>query len=215
MKIVYSEVFDSAWKSIKDDLALSAGLTLVFIVAVGVCSKIPILGTLATPLFAAGYMRCLLQIRKKETIGYEDFFWGFLNMNRLLHLVLLNLIISIGGVIGTVLLIIPGVWWFVATALSFQIVVLKDVDCVEAVKSSMALVKGRWWNIAGLVLTSTLLMIAGTLCFLIGALIAIPVAVLAILIAAEKLLSEPNILNPPTVQPPEPSAPVETTIVPQ
>lgn len=211
MKLVYSEIFDSAWKSIKDDLALSAGLTLVFLVAAGVCSKIPFVGTIVSLPLGAGYIRCLLKIRAKETMGYGDFFWGFSNLNRLLHLILLNLLIGIGGAIGLVLLVIPGVWWFVATGFGLQIFVLKDVDAVEALKSSLALVKGRWWNVFGLTLTGGLLVMAGFICLFVGALIAIPVATLAMVFAAEKLMADPQILNPST--PPEPTTPVETTIV--
>jgi len=216
MKIVYSEVFDSAWKSIKDDLALSAGLTLVFMVGAGVCSKIPVVGTFVTLPFYAGYLRCLMQIRKKETIGYEDFFWGFSQFNRFLHLVLLNVLIGIGAVIGTILLIVPGIWWLIASSFSTQVITLKDIDCIEAMKTSMAMVKGRWWNIFGLMICTGLLVGAGFLCFLVGALIAMPVASLAMIIAAEQLLKDPQVLNPsPGMAPQGPTVPVETTIVPQ
>src|SRR6476620_1495477 len=111
MKLVYSEVFDSAWKSIKDDLALAAGLSLVFMVAAGFCSHVPVIGAILTLPLTAGYMKCLLKLRAREEFGFSDFFWGFTNLNRFLHLALLNLLITVGMVFGIVLLVVPGIWW--------------------------------------------------------------------------------------------------------
>lgn len=212
MKLAYSEVLDSAWKSLKDDLALVAGLTFVWLVGAGLVNAIPMLGNVLSFPLLAGYVRCLLKIRAKENFGYEDFFWGFLNFNRLLHLVLANLLIGLGMVVGLILLLVPGIWWIIASFFTLQNMVLKDVDSVGAIQTSMQQVKGRWWNIFGFALVIGLLNIAGALCFFVGLLVSIPVSALAVVIATEQITLQMAPSGPQISGTPQGSAaPVETT----
>jgi hypothetical protein len=201
-KLIFSDILGSAWKGIKEDLALVGGLTLVYFVGLAVAGQVPLIGVLFSMPLTAGYFRCLLKIRHREVIGFEDFLWGFWNFNRFLHLILLYAFVWLGGLVGFVLLVIPGIWWFVVTSFSSQIIVLKHVDSVEAIKKSMALVEGRWWNIFGFGFKIFLVNLAGLLCFFIGLLVAFPVTAMAGLIAAEKLLAELPPSSPPQGLPP-------------
>lgn len=212
MKLVYTEIFDSAWKSFKDDLALTAGLTFVTMMGVMVASKIPFIGLLFTMVISAGYFRCLLQIRKKEVIGFQDFFWAFQNLNRFLHIVILNILVNFGLVAGFILLVIPGIWWMIASSMAFPIIILKDTDSIGAIRQSLDLVKGRWWNIFGFSFFSAILICAGFICFVIGALVTIPVVCLGIMIAVEQLMAGTAVQIVPTTSP---ISVVETTDTPQ
>lgn len=190
--LVYSEVFNDAWASIKDDLALVIGLTAVMGFGIWVFSLIPYAGFLFTGALTVGYCRALLQIQKKQTIGYQDIFWGFQNLNRFLHIVVLNLVIGIGAFFGFLLLIVPGIWFTVAASLSASLFVQGTEDGIEAIKKSMDLVGGRWWNIAGFCGVLFLVIMAGCLFFGIGLLLAMPVATMASLIAVQKLKVPPT-----------------------
>lgn len=187
LKLQYGEIFDSAWKALKDDLALVAGLSLVYGFAVWVVCLIPFLGQLLTGPMAMGYMRCLIQIRAKQVIGYEDFFWGFINLNRLLHAVLLSAIVFLGTALGFILLIIPGIWFLVSSVFSNPLFLLEKQDAIEAIKKSFDLSKGRWLNIFGFMVCIGMLNIAGALCFVIGLLVSAPITTMAIILATEKL----------------------------
>jgi uncharacterized membrane protein len=205
-KLIYSEIFNEAWNSLKADLALVVGLTAVYGFGIWVLSHIPFVNFLFIAPIAVGYMRCLMQIRKKEVIGFNDFLWAFTDFNRFLHVVILNILVWLGAGFGMLLLIIPGIWFIVATAFSTQIFTLHKPDAVEAIKTSLDVVKGRWWNIAGFVFVLGLINLAGMICLFIGILISWPLTTMATLLATEKLMANatmtpaaPSPEAPPTV----------------
>ncbi len=197
MKLNYSEILNVAWGHIKNDLPLVAALTLVSMTGLAVCNSLAPLGNLLSFPFLAGYLRCLLKIRNRETIGYSDFFWGFLNFNRLLHLGLANLLVGLGFIFGLIFLLFPGIWWLIASSFALQLMVLKDLDSVGAIQKSLALVKNRWWNVFGFTLLIAMINIVGTLCFFVGVLISIPVSAMAALGAVEFLMKESGSLGSP------------------
>lgn len=181
----YSEVFQKAWDSFKGNLAFTAGLTLVYVTAAAVLSQIPIAGWLMVAPLLAGYTRCLLQIRKGQEMGYQDFFWGFLDLNRLAQIVLIHLMVSLGTTVGFILFIIPGIWFLVSTFLASTHFVLFGGDAINSIKKSMEIVKQNWFQFLGFLLLIGLLNLVGALCLVIGVLVTIPVTVLAAVIILE------------------------------
>ncbi|MEZ0392269.1 MAG: hypothetical protein ACAH59_08645 [Pseudobdellovibrionaceae bacterium] len=217
MKLIYGDLLDQAWKALKDNLALVAGLTAVYLVGIWVISHIPIVGALLVAPMGLGYFKCLLLLRKKEVIGFQDFFWAYTDLNRLLHALLMNVLVYIGCFVGFILLIIPGVWFSVASIFSSALFVTEKQDAVEVIKRSLELVRGRWWNIFGFMILLTLLNVAGGLCLMVGLLLTFPVSCLAIVMAAEKLSAHTPItpLKPPEAAFKESSADAKVTVLPQ
>jgi hypothetical protein len=217
MKLQYGEILDTAWKSLRDQLALVAGLTAVYCFSVWVLNLVPFLGYLACAPLGLGYVKCLMQIRKGQVIEYQDFFWGFLNFNRFLHVVLMNVLLVVGYFVGFLLLIIPGIWVVVTTAFSTQYFILKKEDAVESIQKSIEMVKGRWWNVFGFILVLVLINMGGAICLLIGLLVSIPVSTLAMIIAAEKLLASLPLppANPAPLGESAATEPAEVTILPR
>ncbi len=197
MKLNYSEILNVAWSHIKNDLPLAVGLTLVSMMSLAVANWIPFVGSFLNFPLLAGYLRCLLKIRNRETIGYSDFFWGFVNFNRLLHLGLASLLVGLGFILGLILLLFPGIWWIFAAIFTLQLMVLKDLDSVGAIQKSLALVKNRWWNVFGFFVLLAMINFVGSLCFFVGVLISVPLTAMAALSAVEFLMKEPNSLGTP------------------
>jgi uncharacterized membrane protein len=195
-KLVYSEVFNGAWAAIKDDLALVMGLTLVILFGSWVVMLVPYIGFVLVAPLSLGYYRALMKIRQKQTIGYEDVLWGFTDFNRLLHALILNLIISVGLAFGLCLLVFPGIWFLVAALFAWPLFATDTPDGVQAIQKSIALVKGRWWNVAGFSFFSFLLLMAGSLFFGIGILITLPLFTIANVIAVEKLQGPEVLVGP-------------------
>lgn len=182
----YSEVLQKSWDGIKGNLPFTAALSLVFSVAIFVVSYIPILGWILVAPLSVGYVKCLMSVRRGDVIDYKDFFWGFLNFNRYLNLVLLNVLLYAGTILGFLLLIIPGIWFSVMTSLATVIAVLKDDnDAIAALRGSMNIVKVDWWKYAGLLGVIFLVNLAGGMCFIIGLLISMPISVLALVTVVE------------------------------
>lgn len=190
MNVSYDEVFSKSWDSIKSDLALVAGLTLVFLLGIGLTSFIPAVGWMLSGPFTAGYLRALLRIRAKETLDFKDLFWGFMEVNRLIHLVLVSFLASALTIIGLICLIIPGIYLAIATMFATQVLVLQNVDSVESIKRSMAIVKGRWWWFFGLAIILGFLNLIGAAFLLVGLFITIPLSNMVLVTLVEKISPE-------------------------
>ncbi len=188
MELTYGQLFDRAWASIREDIALFIGLTIVYLIAVA-ASNLVVFGGVVGALFHYGYLACLLKLRDKKngkSLGFEDFFWPFMDFNRLIHIVLLTLIVLVSLFIGFCFLLIPGIYLMVCMSLASSYFILRKQDAIEALRNSFFLVKGNWWFVFGLVILMILLNVAGALCLGVGVLISLP---LSCLVAIEAFLA--------------------------
>lgn len=87
-------------------------------------------------------------------------------VQRLTNLLIASVIIAIGTFIGFMLLIIPGIIWLLLVAFSIQIVMLENLDGVEAVKRSIMLVKENFGDT--LIFLLVLLIILLIISFVLG-----------------------------------------------
>ncbi len=201
--LVIDDLLRKSWAPMKDDLPLIAGLSAVYAFAAWVIHFIPFANVIVFGPLGAGYLYSLLQIQKKETIGYKDFFWGFMDLNRFLHLVVLNVLATLAITIGYILLIIPGVWLTVSLFFGTTIFVTTKQDGVEALRMSMDLVKGRWWQCAWFLFVLCVLNIVGALCLMVGLLVTAPLSVYATVLAMQKLVASRAEVSTPTPPPAE------------
>jgi uncharacterized membrane protein len=75
-------------------------------------------------------------------------FRAFLTRERFIRVLLLELVVIPIFIVGLVLLVIPGIYWFVITILAYFIVVGKnDVSTLDAISKSISAVKGYGWQI--------------------------------------------------------------------
>jgi len=190
----YGDLFQQSWEWIREQLPLTAGLTLVYMVASGALHLVPIAGAFLAAALAPGYVVCLLRIRQKKPINFVDFFWCFNDFGRLLHYYLMVVLMTIAIVVGMIFLIVPGIYLVVALHLSSAWFVLRKQDAIVCLKASMDLVNGRWWYMAGLLLLLGLLNILGACFFVIGLLISVPLSVL-VGVAAMEALENINLAN--------------------
>lgn len=184
--IKISEAFDKSWNDIKDNLPLVAGLSLVFFFAIGASSFVPFMGAFIGAPLAAGYKYCLIKIRNKQEIGYQDFFWCFLDFNRFLQMTVMTFITLFLTIVLCFCLLLPGIWYAVAVSLSTSYFVLDGgKDGIAAIKKSTAAIKGHWWYFFLACLFAGVLSLAGMICFVIGLLLTTPIISLMFLHFAE------------------------------
>jgi hypothetical protein len=67
-------------------------------------------------------------------------------------LLITTLLVAVAVVVGTVLLIIPGILFYVWFALSSQAIVIENVRYFRAMRRSRQLVLGSWWRVFGILL---------------------------------------------------------------
>ena len=175
------DLFQKSWDSIKNQLGLICGLSLVYFLGGSTLSMIPAIGWMLSGPFTAGFMRCLIRLKHQEPLEFSDVFWGFLDFNRFIHLVLCSFLTTLMVGLGLLFFVIPGIFFFVATCLATSSMVMHEVDSIEAIKRSMEMVRGRWFETFLLLVCVGMLNIVGTFCLIIGLLVTIPMSFLLLI----------------------------------
>jgi len=186
-ELTYGQLFDKSWNTIKSNLAMSCGLTLVYLLAVGVFNFVPFVGGFLSALMTPGYMYSLIRLRDQKNIEYQDFFWGFQDFNRLLHWLVMYIGKIFAIVLGLILLIIPGIYLAVSLLVAEPYFVFRNQDGIEALKASLKLTTQHWWFMFGLVFLLIFLNLVGAICFVIGLLVTVPMSVMILFYAMEAL----------------------------
>ena len=79
---------------------------------------------------------------------------------RLLDLVISAVVTTLGIVLGTIALIVPGLLLLARWALVVPLIVLEGANWREAISRSNELVRGRTWSVAGIFVVLTLIILA-------------------------------------------------------
>ncbi|MEA2194276.1 MAG: hypothetical protein QOG42_710 [Solirubrobacteraceae bacterium] len=127
----------------------------------------------AVGLAAAACFRAIAQAYLGESADWRS------SLSFALHhvpsLLLLALLYGLGVGLGTLLLILPGVWLYVAWAIAMPVLLVEGARGRAALGRSFGLVKGRWWRTFGTIAVGFILAsIVSTLVqgvFLVGILV--------------------------------------------
>lgn len=87
--------------------------------------------------------------------------------HRLLSLLWVGVIATLMVIVGLILLIIPGVYMFVAVSVAVPVLLLEGQRGMAAISRSMTLVSGRWWQTFGRLLVGLIMYVVAV--FAIGA----------------------------------------------
>lgn len=131
---------------------------------------------------------------------WETFGWFALAM----------LITGIAYLIGFVALVIPGIILVVRLGMFSFALVDEDLKAIESIKRSLALTKGHFWKLLGLMAVIALINVAGALAFFVGLLVTAPLGIMATVYVYERLkaASIPAATVIETPAPTIPAAPV-------
>jgi uncharacterized membrane protein len=132
-----------------------------------------------SPLFMGNFI-VSAKLLQGKTPEFRDFFAGF---QYLLPLVLLSLVAGLFIGIGTLLLIIPGVYLAVAYMFASYLVVDRRLDFWPAMELSRHTLNPRWFGFFAFMLLLVLLNLAGALLLGVGLLVTIPVSFCAVTVA--------------------------------
>lgn len=192
MRRTYGHYIRISWDSIKGNFPIFAAIGLLMILSFSSLNLFPIVGSTLGSLLLFGYFVALKKLVNSEELGFQDILWPFMDFKRFLQGIFLIFTHSIGILIGSVLLIIPGIWLAVRWSLAFCIFPMmkpEEVNGWRALKISSDLVKGNWWWFAGLLIVIALLNLAGLLFFGIGLLISLPMSALILIYVVQDLYS--------------------------
>jgi hypothetical protein len=134
---------------------------------------------ISTPLFMGNFI-VSAKLLQGQTPALRDFFLGF---HYVLPLLLLSLVAGIFIGIGTLLLVVPGVYLAVAYLFAAVLVVDRRLDFWGAMEMSRRRVTPRWFGYFAFALLLSLLNLAGALLLGLGLLVTIPVSFCTLTVA--------------------------------
>ena len=160
------------------------GFCLLNFLIQGLLNTISYVGAVAsvaisTPLLMGNFI-VSAKLLHGQTPEFRDFFAGF---QYFLPLLLLSLVAGLFIGIGTLLLIIPGVYLAVAYLFASYLVVDRRLDFWPAMELSRRTVNPRWFGYFAFVLLLVLLNLAGAVALGVGLLVTIPLSFCAVTVA--------------------------------
>jgi len=149
---------------------------------------IPVIGSLAGfaisgPL-SAGYYIVAFKRMKGQQVEFGDFFLGF---NQFLPLFLAVLVMTIFIALGSIALILPGIYLFISYLLVIPTIVDRKLDFWEAMEASRKVITRKWFSFFLLGFLIFLLNVAGMLALFIGLIFTIPWSTIILAAAYEDI----------------------------
>ena len=172
-----SDYFKTGWGLFKLYPGGFVGFCLVNLVIQLALSRIPSGGVVAsavvsTPLFMGNFI-VSAKLLQGQTPDFRDFFAGF---QFFLPLLLLSLVAGLFIGIGTILLLVPGVYLAVAYLFASNLVVDRRLDFWPAMELSRRTINPRWFGYFAFMLLVALLNLAGAIALGLGLLVTIPLS---------------------------------------
>lgn len=161
------------------------GFTFVYFIIVGLSGLIPFGSLIVAPPLSAGFFLVARKVNKGEQTEFNDFFKGFEFFG---PLVIASILTTIFIVIGTILLILPGIFLGVALAFVAPIIIFSGMEFWPAIQTSMSLIKKDWFAFFGFFILLGLINILGFLLLGVGLLVTIPATYCAIYAAYEDIV---------------------------
>ena len=186
-KIVYADIFKAAWKGLKSQIWLLAGLLIGFTIIYSLLclftapakgETISISGIIVMILcivlqciFMMGYLRNCLQTLE----GEEPQFSAYGQVTRkLFRFLIAHILYSVMLAIGFALLILPGIYLILRFQFFIASMVDEDTGVIASFKRSWNITKGQTLQLFVLILIYLLIFFIGTIALGIGIFVAIP-----------------------------------------
>jgi uncharacterized membrane protein len=176
-----SDYFKTGWRLFTQYPGGFMGFCLLYLLTQAVLHSIPYVGAVAsfavsTPLLMGNFI-VSAKLLHGQTPEFRDFFSGF---QYLLPLLLLSLVAGLFIGIGTLLLIIPGLYLLVAYMFASYLVVDRRLDFWPAMELSRRTVNPRCFGYFAFALLVILLNLAGAVALGVGLLVTIPLSFCAV-----------------------------------
>ena len=184
-KFMISEVFGTSWKHTKLQIWVLVGLFIGFsilsmiVTLFGMPAQgsivgrviVQIVSLLISCIFMLGYVKNIFQALD----GEEPQFSAYGQQSRkIITYLIANILFSIAVCIGTVLLIIPGIYLYLRLQFFTAFIVEEDCGIIESLQKSWNMTQGQTLPLFLLLLTMIGTAIVGCILFFVGFFVAIP-----------------------------------------
>ena len=184
-KFMISEVFGTSWKHTKSQIWVLVGLFIGFsilsmiVTLFGMPAQgsivgrviVQIVSLLISCIFMLGYVKNIFQALDGEE---PQFSASGQQSRKIITYLIANILFSIAVCIGTVLLIIPGIYLYLRLQFFTAFIVEEDCGIIESLQKSWNMTQGQTLPLFLLLLTMIGTAIVGCILFFVGFFVAIP-----------------------------------------
>jgi serine/threonine protein kinase/capsular polysaccharide biosynthesis protein len=206
------------WELVRSDFWLLVGTTaliLVLLAAAGSIGQVSqsaghvsfntsVLSVLLSGPLMGGLYLCFLKRLRGEKIRVETAFSGF--RASLLQLFLASFVTEVLTVLGSLCLILPGIYLVVAWLFTLPLVIDKRLEFWPAMRLSRKVISKHWWKFLGFLLVLGLLNLAGLMACFVGVFVTLPVSFAALMFAYEDIFNPSGLPSAATAGQPMPGA---------
>jgi hypothetical protein len=155
-------------------------VTLTFVPRIGW-----LLGMLVNSILLGSLYSVNIRSIRGERAGAQETLAGL--RPALVPLLVAGLISGALTTLGLLMFILPGVYLAVGYMFALPLVVDKRMDVWTALEVSRRVVHRQWWTAFALLIVASLIVLAGFLAFVVGVVVAVPVATAALMYAYDDL----------------------------
>lgn len=178
----YRQILKQSWDAFFENIWLFLGLELLAIFVLSLAANLPFIGWVFNGVFILGILKLCDRIIKKQDFEFYDLFWYTRDFKTLMAAIVVVFAYQFFLVLALIAFILPGIWFFIAASyylLAFTFDEKKQTG-IEAIKTSLALVKGRWSEQLIFLMVLAVVNLVGVLFFGIGIFISIPISFLGL-----------------------------------
>ncbi len=134
---IFGNVFREAWKVYVPNLGVLALGTIIMEAGYLILLKFTFVGgELYRPFILAGMYKLIFEKNKQDL---DSLFFAFKDKKIAINILLYGVILIIGTSIGLILLILPGIYFFIATIYTIPFIVRENIEVIDAIKKSLKL----------------------------------------------------------------------------
>lgn len=181
------EYITKGWEIFKENAGGFIGFAAIIFFINLILRYIPMVGFLFVAISApllGGFYIVAFKIMLKQDVDFSDFLKGF---NYFLPLVLGGLLTWFFTVVGFILLVVPGIYLMVSYLFTLLLIVDREMDFWQAMEVSRKVVTKNWFSMFLFFLVLLLINLGGSLLFLVGLLVTVPLSFCAIAVAYDDI----------------------------
>lgn len=185
------EAFKFGWHAWKQNWAMLIGFTLLYFLLpvvpgiimqvypdmnVGLLFVLQIIHLALTVIAVMGFLTISLKIARHEEISFGDF---FKNIHLFPSFLLAFVLYYLGAIIGTILLVVPGIYFCTKYNLWPYFILDRSFKGLESLKASGQTMYGAKWDMFLFMVGAFFVNLIGALCLLIGLFVTVPITTIA------------------------------------
>lgn len=183
------EIFSEAWIKTKNNYWFLFCLFVVSTIIIGLTQHSDLLAFVVSIPIGIATLTIAILIANGHTPKYGDLFKSFDNYKITLNYILASILFMIIVLLGLFVFLIPGIYLAIRLQFyKFLIIENGNVRPVEALKESMRMTKGHFWDLLGFMIVILIMNLIGVIPFGLGLIITIPLTIVASAVLYKKLL---------------------------